>query len=387
MHSKKGARLLTITIVFVSLLLISVNNAYAHHTPKLENPDKFEIQLCASLAEFGRLKVFQLTFTNGENGFPPGLYVTSGPAGDDRSDRLIRVDQCMSKDSMQNVTIVKDGFVSNEALVFARGAYGDGMLISVPLKQQIMRLSSNGTLTNFTSVGTAPFGPAGINFGPDPLGEFPEVLFAVDFSGNRTLRIEPDGSSTVFMECPSDFCDETPPSQTFTGGGGSSGGGGASGKWLMRDSTTNYIRAANYTDGFIFSTFSFGIPDAGAILAIPSDGKNFTNLAGRGLNSTREPAFGPSSNRALDGVEILAFGPGGSFGSDLYVPTIGSDGLHGGGNLLIISPEGTSTPFITNIDATSVAFDSNEILGGGMFIADFNEELGAGKIWRVRAIS
>ena len=113
--------------------------------------------------------------------------MASRPAGDDRSDRLIRVDQCMNINSTQTVTIVKDGFVSNEALVFARGTYGDGMLISVPLKQQIMRLSPNGTLTNFTSVSTAPFGPAGINFGPDPLGEYPEVLFAADFSGKRSF--------------------------------------------------------------------------------------------------------------------------------------------------------------------------------------------------------
>jgi hypothetical protein len=48
-----------------------------------------------------------------------------------------------------------------------------------------------------------------------------------------------------------------------------------------------------------------------------------------------------------------------------------------------MNPDGRLTRFITNIDATSVAFDSNGILGGGIFIADFNEELGAGKIWRV----
>jgi len=366
MQSQKGTRILIITVVSASLLLVSVDNVSAHHTPKLENPDKFEIQLCADLAEFGRLKVFQLTFTNGENGFPAGLYVTSGPSGDDRSDRLIRVDQCMNKGSTQKVNIVRDGFVSNEALVFAKGPYGDGMLISAPLKQQILRLSPNGTLTNFTSVGTEPFGPVGIDFGPDPLGEFPEVLFAVDFDGDRILRVDPEGNSTVFTECPSDLC-----------GGGSSGGGGASGKWFMFDPT------GRYSNGFIFSTYSFGVRDAGAILAISPDGKNFTLIAGQDLNGGKASAFSPTSDLSLDGVEILAFGPGGSFGSDLYVPTIGYDGLHGEGNLLIMSPDGRLTPFITNMDATSVVFDSNGILGGGMFIADFNEELGAGKIWRV----
>jgi hypothetical protein len=58
-------------------------------TSQLARPDEFKIELFADFATFGRLKAFQLTLTKGEHGFPAGLYVTSGPTGDDRSDRLI----------------------------------------------------------------------------------------------------------------------------------------------------------------------------------------------------------------------------------------------------------------------------------------------------------
>ena len=150
----------------------------------------------------------------------------------------------------------------------------------------------------------------------------------------------------------------------------------------MYDPTHRYGDPANrYGGGFVFSTFNDTVQDAGVISAISPDGKNFRELAGRGLNSSQ--GFPSEPTGGLNGVEILALGPGAAFGSDLYVPTIGLNGLHGDGNLFIMSPDGKATPFIIHIDATSVAFDTDGILGGGMFVGDFNENLGAGKIWRI----
>src|SRR6476659_6882544 len=75
MLSEKRVKIL-IAINILNLLLISAANVYAIQMPQLVNPDKFKIELCANLAEFGRLKVFQLVFTSGENGFPAGLYMS-----------------------------------------------------------------------------------------------------------------------------------------------------------------------------------------------------------------------------------------------------------------------------------------------------------------------
>jgi hypothetical protein len=148
---------------------------------------QFETTLFADLANLpGNPKVFQLTISSGQNGFAPGLYVTSGPLAGPRSDRLFRVD------ATGQVSVVMDGFNSNESLVFAQGAYGDGLLISEPREQRILRLLSDGTISTFATLGTAPFGPADITYGDDGM------LYTTDFAGNRILRLLPDGSSTVY---------------------------------------------------------------------------------------------------------------------------------------------------------------------------------------------
>jgi hypothetical protein len=77
----------------------------------------------------------------------------------------------------------------------------------------------------------------------------------------------------------------------------------------------------------------------------------------------------------LNGPELLAFGPGGAFGTDLYVPTIGGVDNHDG-LLYAMSPDGALAPFLIGVDAVSVAFDTENVLGG-MFVADINDSRGA----------
>ena len=70
--------------------------------PSLADPDKFTVELFADLAGHDRNPgdklpgnwVFHLTLTEGENGFPAGLYVTGGPsfADDNIERRLFRID-------------------------------------------------------------------------------------------------------------------------------------------------------------------------------------------------------------------------------------------------------------------------------------------------------
>lgn len=116
--------------------------------------------------------------------------MTSGPFGGGRSDTLYRID------AAGVIETVKAGFESNEALVFAQGDYGAGMLISDIRGQKILRLLSDGTLTTFANVGSSPFGPAVLAYGPDGR------LYATDASGGTVLRISPDGQSSVYATLP-----------------------------------------------------------------------------------------------------------------------------------------------------------------------------------------
>jgi hypothetical protein len=163
--------------------------AIYHVTPN--GSGGFSTQLFADFSSItGANKPWELTITPGQNGFAAGLYATTGPFAGGKSDTLYRVD------ASGNINTVKGGFISNESLVFARGAYGNGMLISDILGQQILRLLSDGTLSTFASLGSTPFGPAVLAFGPDGL------LYATDASSGQILSINPDGSSSVFATIP-----------------------------------------------------------------------------------------------------------------------------------------------------------------------------------------
>lgn len=85
----------------------------------------------------------------------------------------------------------------------------------------------------------------------------------------------------------------------------------------------------------------------------------------------------------IQGLNLIAEGPGGVFGSGLFLATIGG-AANRDGSVLIVQPDGTTKTFLTGIDAGSVAFDNSGVFGGGMFVSDLNDQLGAGKIWRIR---
>jgi hypothetical protein len=185
-----------------------------------------------------------LNITKGEQGFPAGLYVTSGPVRDDRSDRLIHID------SQRHATIVKGGFTSNETLVFARGEYGNGMLITEPLNLRILRLLPNGGLTVFAELGTQPFGPAALFY--DVNGQ----LYVTDFSSGNVLRVHPDGSNDIFVSILLPAL-----SNRFTlGVKGPYGGGGFGGGGASRD--------------FLFTVFTGGPEPTGlgAVYSVSPDG-------------------------------------------------------------------------------------------------------------------
>ena len=323
--------------------------------PILADPDKFEVELFADFASEGLdVNGFQLTITGGENGFPPGLYVTPGP--DQFGDSLLRVD---GKDQ---VSVVTTALSNAESMVFARGSYGDGILITEPRDFRIRRLLADGTLTTFAdNVSAPPFGPAVLAYGPG--GRPGGSLFATDGSsgsdtnGSRDiLEITPEGTRSVFASIPEPLFPEC----ILT-------------CFVQVQKAMAYASVGNHGrwqagGGLVVGTFSLDTAGPSMIdrlFAISADGSVVTLLTD-----------------GLSGVELVELGPGGPFGSDLFVATVGSP-ESADGALFTVDPSGSLSPFLTNVDAVDVAFDTEGLLGGGMFVSDRTDKGGPGRIWRV----
>ena len=123
-RSSSAVVLSLVTVTCAFLLVADRGAGSLAGVPRLADPGKFEVTLYADMSKFGRLKAFQLKLSDGKHGFPPGLYLTSGPSRDDRSDRLVFIDKGGTP------SIARSGFVSNETMVFARGKYGKGILLT-----------------------------------------------------------------------------------------------------------------------------------------------------------------------------------------------------------------------------------------------------------------
>jgi hypothetical protein len=293
----------------------------------------FQVELYADLSEFGNAKVFGLVVSEGEDGFPPGLYVTSGPAPDDRADRMFRII------GPGQVELVKDGFHSNFQMVFANGPYGEGILVTEPLEQRILRLQADGSVTVFAYEFTPPFGPSALLY--DAEGG---MLLTCDQSSGRILSVMPNGFSTLFCYIPPD---------------GSFG-------------PTSVAVDMNHLYGgeYVVATFCAPSvnPGTSALYSVSADGQYITQLTG-GLNS----------------LELLTFGPGGKFGTELFVSTMGGD-TTGDGAVYILHQDLTLAPFLLGLDATCVVFDASL----AMYAADIAEadrsdrtRSNAGRIWKI----
>lgn len=338
-------------------LIFQFAAAAADSAPILVDPSRFRIELFADLATVDpNLDAFQLTVSPGQNGFPAGLYVTPGPSFPPGGDRLMRVD------SNGAISIVTSGLSSAESMVFAQGAYGDGILISEPRNQQIQRLLPDGTLTTFaTNVGAAPFAPPVIAYGPSGMLFATGGSAGTDLQASRDiLQINSDGTSSVFASVPAAIF-PIPTATTF----------------LDRQKALAFASISPSGEwqpggGFVSGTFSLQT-DGGAtmndsVFAVGLDGVSTVLVQG------------------LSGLELIELGPGGAFGSNLFLATEGSSGGTADGALLVLAPDGSVTSFVTDIDAIDVAFDTQGILGGGMFISDGTNRAGPGKIWHVTAV-
>jgi hypothetical protein len=240
----------------------------------------------------------------------------------------------------------KDGLPTNVGLLFAQGAYGSGMFISEPLDGTIKRLLPNGTLTTFASNLAGPF----------QMTYFQGSLLVADGIGSNghLLRIDPDGSSHTFASTP------LPPvaPDVFS--------------CMKSVMTLSPALAGQFGGPILAGNFDDGLGlTQDTIYVVSADGKTVTPIV--------TPVQKPSS---------LTEGPGGAFGSDVFVSQKGISNQNETGHVSILKPDGTLTPFMSGIDAADVVFDTKGILGGGMFISDSNgSSTGAlsGRIWRVTA--
>jgi len=328
--------------------------------PLAAEPNKFKVELFADLSDIyppeeGRPehKFFALTINNGEGGFKPGLYATAGPFPLPRGTEVYRIDRS------GKVSVFVNGFESNESILFARGRYGSGMLVTEPRRGRIRRVLPNTDGTGmlvaepFAVVGDPSFGPIVMTYGPDFIAKDPnkrhdEVIYVTDYAGGQVLRLDPWGRDTMVTSISN-------PS-----------GGGV--KAVIVDP------AGRFGSVLLVGTFSIA-----GLKRTHAD-----TLTSVSFQDSPEGPFATTSVLAdeFQGLELLTFGPGGVFGQDLYVSEMGT-AAYADGRVYTLSADGTLTTFLTNIDACSVVFDTEGILGGGMFVSDLTNRAGVGKIWRV----
>lgn len=314
--------------------------------PVLADPYGFEIQLVTDFSDVpGVTKPFQLTVTSERNGFQAGLYVTA-PFSSDVSDRLLRVTEA------GEVEVVADGFNTIETIVFATPEYGRGLLYTEPPEFRVGRLSDSKELATFASFDRGSWGPTFMTYGPDGL------IYVNEGSTGRVVRLHPDGSAEEFARVP---LPESRGVAVVKGG-----------------SVLAAALRERWGGQFVVGTFTWvdgdrELPRQDSIYVLSRDG-----------DVVRRVVTG------LSGLELMTFGPGGEFGEDLYVGTLGAD-VHGDGAVLRISADGRVEQFVSGVDAVSVAFDATGVLGGGMYLADMNNmpdvegstKRHSGRIWRV----
>ncbi len=348
-HWANSTRLNRRTVALVGVLVlfscvVGARNLTA--TPILARPDLFKIKKYAEFT-IPPLASFSLVLSDGSQGFQSGLIVGTGPIPD--RDRLLFIDP-----SSRQASVLAEGFTSNEGLVFARGSYGNGLFVSEIADGKVLRLLPDKSKPVFSSDFTQPnegLGPAQMVYGPDPTGQLPEVLYVTDFASGTVKRVNPDGTASQFAVLTA----------------------------LAKGLAVDVLGL--YGGGFIGSTFNFNSqPFTGQIFHISPDGASVIPFP-----------------LAVTGLQLLATGNASAFDSPflgavrnivdgkVFVPSIGLAPSHDG-SISILNPNGTLSPFLSGIDASSIVFDTNHILGGGMFVTDVDGVNGEQTIYRIAAI-
>jgi len=319
--------------------------------------NKFKLELYADMEPLGgNLKAFQLTLNDGTNGFPAGLFVTSGWLATTESDRLVFI----GKDARPEVLL--HGLRSNESILFSKHAKHNGLLVTVPRDNLILRFEDKEALAGFetnkgdytfmANVGSSPFGPAVLS--EDTAGN----LYYSDFSAGYIGKISPNG------DVKKDFATIPPPKGDVIR--------------VFGEKKEMPSQNPEYGDGLLVGEFTGGeyLTGQGTIYKVDFNGKV-------------EPF-----STGYDGLELFEFGPGEPYGKELYVATMGND-RPGNGFVYKVMPDGSKIPFIVGISAGDVEFDPEGILGtkDAMYVSDVSpgwkdgkQVPAAGKIWKVTPV-
>lgn len=272
-------------------------------------------------------------------GFPRGLYISEGLFGGDEI-------YVYTPDGQ--LKVFASGLGGTEAMVFGPGGVWDNDLyVAETDTGTVSRVLADGTHSVVASGFALPYGPTGIAFGPG--GDFGTSLYVVNYSSNKVWRLDaPDSTPTLFATIGQDNTDAP--------GIGVAGGKGIA---FVPASWSPFYGGKLFI-GAYDSTLDEGTTEQG-VQVIDSDGAVSTFLP------------------PMVGLEFLAFGPGGIWGSDLYMTSMGAYSTLDDGNIFVVDTTGNITIFATDIDAVGNAFDTEEIFGGGLFVTDFNE----GKVYHI----
>jgi len=318
----------------------------------------------------------------------PGLYATSGPYPGPRGDRIFRID------AAGDITVFRKGFNSTSQLALTQGtqstpiisaAYKEvagAMLVAEPLTGGIR--SVDPLSMKLGTMAKVPIFPRGMTFGLDIFPNDPRnkkvVLYVegevLDVPGKgpgkgagkgRVLRVLTNGDLPTLV---AEFEIPKPPPAK-----GGRAAGAACGKSVLFDYRGTF---AGGVPGLIVSTFTIS-----SVELTPDPPLNLDVI----YSITPSPD-GPRIRKlatGLNGIMYIKLGPGGEvYGSDLYIPMLGTPNEAQNGAVMRLSPDGTLRPFLKNIKATAVAFDMAGVLGvkEAMYVSEFTPYK-PGRIWRI----
>ena len=318
------------------------------------------------------LRCFGLAISNGRGGYPPGLFISTGPLPDR--------DRVLFADTDGKVSVFASGFVSNEGITFGRGAYGPWLYVASIKEGAIYKVLPDGSREIFAADGFTKGTAEDSNFGPAQLAWGPDgFMYATDYSGGKVVRVRPDGSTEVLTNRLGEFRDKEVRSISMEDS-----------RAVAPQSTP--LRAGGAKPiAFLDSAYHFDRQFEGTAL-VGLYNRNAAPLEGRLIGLRLQPfaVKAEISMKAveMEGLQLASSGPGGSFGYRYFVASEGikqPDEMNDGA-LYSIDESWEPKLFLTNLDATQAVFDAEGVLGGGMLVCDMNQELWPEKlntIWHV----
>jgi hypothetical protein len=273
----------------------------------------------------------------GGHGFPQGLYISSGLFGGEK----------IQLATAQGLTTFATGLGGAEGMAFGPGGvWGNDLYVAEVDARTVSRVFSDGSHQVIASGFPGVFGPADVIFGRG--GAFGTSLYVNDYSANTIYRLDaPNGPVEPFAQ-------------------------------VGRDNTGPSAIGVAGTKGmeFVDSQLIVGFYDSNLALGTTEDALKIVTPSG-----AVQPFVPPHV-----GFEYIRFGPGGLFGADLFVASLGDFAVADDGGILTVDPQGHLRTFATGIDAVGLAFSDGGVLTAGLYVSEYDVTSGTGRVWRIAAV-